>query len=1001
MPQRDNFTAEGVLPGRDGFAAQQGRWRADYRCGDGYTTADGSTAECDPCGIYPCCSPGRWCGITAAHCDCADCVDYRTTDPCCESWTVWFDRDDPTGTADAELLCPLHQEYPGRVCRAPTSIQARVRSTQQEASLTGEVFVAYNTLTGFKCLNADQTDNLCLDYEVRFCCQVFDVPWLEVFSTISGTGQTVYDAWSAGAGEEVLHNKCPVVEMWTSLNINQVKIFLASTEGNIELIFDGQNTDKFNWFSKDRLRSSPWTDISTEPQNVFSLEGVVNPRRPHAEKGLSLGHNPPYVLFVRGRTHTCFFRTARTGHARRSYSHVRVVNPQTARRKKFYMHLKFYGVSASRFQIRRIPYGEEGLADPCTWLHVPNNQLPLIKFSRRATYVNYDSVERCPALCIPTNGDVSGSNTYGGVATFTCDPGYSLVGASSLTCQSDRTWSGNLPTCEVTVQECPTLNAPPNGAVSGDNVLTFTCNTGYNLVGPSTLTCQGDGTWSGSPPTCEAVQCPTLSNPTNGDVSYSTGYYGDVASYSCDTGYSLNGYSTRTCQSSGSWSQSAPTCEVGQCPTLTSPVNGAVSGSNGYGGTLTFTCNTGYNLVGSSTLTCQSDLTWSGSSPTCSIVQCPLLAAPDNGGKTGGNSYQDVVTFSCNLGYDLVGSSSLTCRADATWSGSAPTCSLVQCPTVQSPTNGGSSGDNYYQGVMSFTCDSGYELEGSASITCQADGTWSDSAPSCAPVQCPLLAAPDYGEMTGDNYYQDVVTFLCDPGYELVGLSSLTCRADRTWSGIVPTCTPVQCPLLAAPNYGEMTGDNYYQDVVMFTCDFGYELDGFSSLTCEADRTWSGVEPTCTPVQCPLLTAPDYGEMTGDNYYQDVVTFLCDPGYELVGLSSLTCQADRTWSGTEPTCTRVQCPVPSSPVNGDSSGPNFFQDVVQFTCDQGYDLVGDSSSTCQADRTWSSNVPSCNDIDECSAANGGCDHVCTNKMGSFQCSCVAGFTLNVDSHSCD
>ncbi|KAI8506099.1 hypothetical protein Bbelb_164520 [Branchiostoma belcheri] len=31
-----------------------------------------------------------------------------------------------------------------------------------------------------------------------------------------------------------------------------------------------------------------------------------------------------------GRTHTCFFRTARTGHARRSYSHLRVVNPLTA-----------------------------------------------------------------------------------------------------------------------------------------------------------------------------------------------------------------------------------------------------------------------------------------------------------------------------------------------------------------------------------------------------------------------------------------------------------------------------------------------------------------------------------------------------------------------------------------------------------------------------------------------------------------------------------------------
>eukprot|EP00058_Branchiostoma_floridae_P028223 XP_002613714.1 hypothetical protein BRAFLDRAFT_130689 [Branchiostoma floridae] len=57
-----------------------------------------------------------------------------------------------------------------------------------------------------------------------------------------------------------------------------------------------------------------------------------------------------------------------------------------------------------------------------------------------------------------------------------------------------------------------------------------------------------------------AVQCPTLSNPANGAVSYSSRNYGDVASYSCNTGYNLNGYSTRTCQSSGSWSYSAPTC---------------------------------------------------------------------------------------------------------------------------------------------------------------------------------------------------------------------------------------------------------------------------------------------------------------------------------------------------------------------------------------------------------------------------------------------------------
>ncbi|KAI8485264.1 hypothetical protein Bbelb_370110 [Branchiostoma belcheri] len=56
------------------------KWRDDYRCGDGYTTGDGRTAECDPDSTWPCCSSGNWCGNTAGHCDCAGCVDYRNTE---------------------------------------------------------------------------------------------------------------------------------------------------------------------------------------------------------------------------------------------------------------------------------------------------------------------------------------------------------------------------------------------------------------------------------------------------------------------------------------------------------------------------------------------------------------------------------------------------------------------------------------------------------------------------------------------------------------------------------------------------------------------------------------------------------------------------------------------------------------------------------------------------------------------------------------------------------
>ena len=33
------------------------------------------------------------------------------------------------------------------------------------------------------------------------------------------------------------------------------------------------------------------------------------------------------------------------------------------------------------------------------------------------------------------------------------------------------------------------------------------------------------------------------------------------------------------------------------------------------------------------------------------------------------------------------------------------------------------------------------------------------------------------------------------------------------------------------------------------------------------------------------------------------------------------------------------------------------------------------------------------DYDECVDKNGGCEQICNNIPGSFQCSCLAGFTL--------
>ena len=58
------------------------------------------------------------------------------------------------------------------------------------------------------------------------------------------------------------------------------------------------------------------------------------------------------------------------------------------------------------------------------------------------------------------------------------------------------------------------------------------------------------------------MDCGTLTDPANGQVDHSAGTrLGQPATYSCNTGYELVGDSTRICQASGNWSGRSPTCQ--------------------------------------------------------------------------------------------------------------------------------------------------------------------------------------------------------------------------------------------------------------------------------------------------------------------------------------------------------------------------------------------------------------------------------------------------------
>ena len=58
------------------------------------------------------------------------------------------------------------------------------------------------------------------------------------------------------------------------------------------------------------------------------------------------------------------------------------------------------------------------------------------------------------------------------------------------------------------------------------------------------------------------ADCGNLTDPNNGVVTIIKTTYNEIASYSCYSGYILVGVSQRVCRHDKTWSDSAPVCVV-------------------------------------------------------------------------------------------------------------------------------------------------------------------------------------------------------------------------------------------------------------------------------------------------------------------------------------------------------------------------------------------------------------------------------------------------------
>ncbi|KAM9358059.1 P-selectin [Symphorus nematophorus] len=369
--------------------------------------------------------------------------------------------------------------------------------------------------------------------------------------------------------------------------------------------------------------------------------------------------------------------------------------------------------------------------------------------------------------------------------------------------------------------------------------------------------------------------------PNKGSVNC-THTYGDFAynsscHYSCEEGYQLSMSRPLRCTASREWSEQPPTCELVQCEVLSSPESGSMEcsdplGPSSYQSTCVFTCDEGYVLVGSpsNTLQCGASGNWTSSKPFCVAVQCPaIIQELENGVVSCGDdsdmklSYGNTCSFSCASGYQLVGPSSVTCTSSAEWNERMPHCEAITC---QNP-----EGDAHLitqcsqiltqlqpDSTCSFSCEAGFELQGAHTIHCSEDGQWSKAIPMCKATECPALEIPTNGQVSCSPSLSSpvstksplgvVCTFSCDEGYELQGALSTKCAHPGQWTFTPPTCTAMRCPLLEAPENGQINcsdSEQVYNSQCSFTCNQDYSLDGHELLICDRHGNWTGEKPTC------------------------------------------------------------------------------------------------------------------------------------------------------------
>lgn len=576
---------------------------------------------------------------------------------------------------------------------------------------------------------------------------------------------------------------------------------------------------------------------------------------------------------------------------------------------------------------------------------------------------------------------------FGSVVTYKCMDGFTLRKEGSVSCIASGQWSSPYPEC-IPV-ECPQPVEISNGIVDVQGLMylstaLYSCKPGYNLVGNSTVLCGERGLWIGGVPSCRPIECSVPKQTANGKVLYTKLQFGHTATYSCRRGYRLQGPETLKCLANGKWDIEPPTCVQITC-TPPKPIdNGFVEGQDhSFGVTIFYSCFPGFQLVGQDHLTCE-EFGWSSSVPVCVPSDCGLpphidfgeyvrVIDQDSKGTTGAALaspmdlsflHGTMIEYRCHKGYDLTNPTRLVCQQDGGWNGTAPLCVPAECDTPPTPDHGWVNvTDTSLGSLVTYACEEGYVLEGEPVRQCVSGRLWTYDAPICRPVSCGDPGAIANGTVHGNAFvYPEVLRYECSPGFVLRGSETITCQVDGKWDRQKPWCEPVSCGPPKVPSDITVKGEGYtYNNEIELSCQPGFLVKGKSISVCQADGMWSHESPTCIPAHCGKPSPIPNGRVLGSEFgFNGQVKYECDEGYILNGEPTRLCQSDGLWDKPPPRCDIISCDPPEDISHGFLNGSSFnFDDVVEYVCFDGYEVVGDPILRCSSQGLWVGNVPQC------------------------------------------